>query len=112
MGRQQKIAPEEKDRLLQRLRQGEISQAQAAEEAGVWKVTIQKWLARYETEGIEGFLPYEKNRQYSAEIKLEAVLSYLGGEGSLLEICKNTRYDQRPNYQVGFSAFFICVLYS
>ncbi len=88
MGRKQKIPPEEKGKLMKRLLRGEINQAQAAQEAGVWKITIQRWLARYEVEGIEGFLPYERNRPYSAEMKLEAVLAYLAGEGSLLEICK------------------------
>ena len=55
MGRKQKMAPEEKGKLLRRVLLGEINQAQAAEEAGVWKITIQRWLARYEVEGIEGF---------------------------------------------------------
>lgn len=55
MGKKQKMPPEEKGKLMRRLLLGEINQAQAAEEAGVWKIPTQRWLARYEVEGIAGF---------------------------------------------------------
>ncbi len=67
MGNKQKISPKEKAKLLRRVHLGEISRAQAAREAGVRKTTILRWLVQYEVEGVEGFLPYERNRQYSTE---------------------------------------------
>ncbi len=99
MGNKQKISPREKAKLLRRVHRGEISRAQAAREARVGKTTILRWLARYEVEGAEGFLPYERNRQYSTEVKLEAVIAYLGGEGSQQEICK--KYKIRSAKQLG-----------
>ena len=83
-----KLGVEEIVKMLRKILRGEISQAQAARETGVGKTTIRRWLARYEAEGKEGFLPYERCRVYSAETKLEAVRAYLNGKGSQLEICK------------------------
>lgn len=60
---------------MRRLLRGEINQTQAAEKVGVWTNTSQRWLVLYEIERID-FLPYERNRPYSAEKKMDAVLSY------------------------------------
>ena len=38
--------------------------------------------------GAAAFLPYKRNRVYTAELKTKAVLSYLNGEGSLWDICQ------------------------
>lgn len=49
---------------------GEISITMAACEAGVDRKTVYRWIARYEAEGAEGFLPRERNRVYSPELKM------------------------------------------
>ena len=88
MPRNRKLSPDEKVKLVRRCLAGELGVREAGRQAGVRHSTIQKWIARYETEGAEGFLPYERNRVYSIETKQAAVLSYLSGMGGLQEICK------------------------
>jgi len=67
---------------------GEIGVTEAGREAGVDHKAVCQWIARYEAEGSTGFLPQERNRVYSDELKLQAVLEHLSGKGSLQEICK------------------------
>ena len=88
MSRKGKLSPDEKVSLVRRCIAGELGVNEAGRQAGVHHGAIQRWIARYETEGAEGFLPYERNRVYSPETKQEAVLSYLSGMGGLQEICK------------------------
>ena len=88
MPRNRKLSPDEKVKLVRRCLAGELGVREAGRQAGVRHSTIQKWIARYETEGAEGFLPYERNRVYSIETKQAAVLSYLSGMGGSQEICK------------------------
>ena len=87
MPKKPKVALEEKVSIVRRCLSGELGICEAGRMAGVnWK-TIRRWITRYETEGAEGFLPWEQNRVYSAELKKTAVAEYLRGEGSLQEIC-------------------------
>jgi len=98
MPRREKLSPEEKVKLVRRCISGEIGVCEAAREVGVDHKTISRWVLRYESEGAEGFLPQEQNRVYRPELKLQAVLEYLSGKGSLQEICK--KYKIRSNYQL------------
>ena len=98
MSRKTKIRVEEKVKFVRRCISGELSVCEAARKAGVNHGTICRWVARYEAEGIEGFLNPEKNRTYSPELKLKAVLEYLSGSGSLLDICK--RYKIKKDEQL------------
>lgn len=88
MPRREKLSPEEKINLVRRCMAGEIGVSESGREAGVDKKTVRRWVARYQSEGVEGFLPQERNRVYSAELKLQAVLEYLSGKGSTLKICQ------------------------
>lgn len=74
--------------ILQKYVEGKISCAEASKQCGVSERTIARWSARYQTEGATGFLPQERNRNYSPALKEEAVRAYLSGCGSMLEICK------------------------
>lgn len=74
MSQKGKLNTEEKVEIIKKYQQGEISLVQAARDAGVGTTTIYRWSARYETEGVAGFLPYQKNRVYPPELKLKAVL--------------------------------------
>ena len=67
---------------------GELGVSEAGRLVGVHHSTIQHWIARYETEGAEGFLATYQNRVYSTELKMKSVAEYLSGKGSLQEICK------------------------
>lgn len=82
------ISIEEKIKLVLMCISKEMAVFEAAQIAQVDHVTILRWVKQYEAEGVEGILPHARNRTYSAELKTEAVLTYLNGKGSLLEICK------------------------
>ena len=77
---------------------GELSICVAGRLAGVGETTVRRWIARYETEGAEGFLMQERNRVYSPELKQMAVEEYLSGAGSLTEVSK--KYKIKDDYQL------------
>ena len=88
MSHKTKSSMEEKIRVVRDCIEGRLSSSEAARKMRVHKETVRDWIARYETEGSLGLLPTESDRVYSVDLKLQAVLEYLGGEGSLREICK------------------------
>lgn len=98
MPKRRKIEVEEKVRIVQECIEGKVSQAQAAEIAGVKAESVRTWIAKYQSEGSAAFLTHEKNRVYSPELKQQAVQDYLTGGGSLLEISK--KYKIRSKTQL------------
>lgn len=82
MSWREKVKAEEKAELARRCVEGEESVSGAAQRVGVNRATVRDWMARYEAEGAAGFLPYERNRSYSVELKRQAVEEYLSGAGS------------------------------
>ena len=94
MPRKMKIEAGEIAELVRQHLAGEIGVNEAGRQAGVDKKTMRRWIARSESEGIDGLLPQRKNRVYSLELKLEAVRSYLAGDRSLLDICKKYKIKQ------------------
>ena len=88
MSQKGKISYEEKRKLVLACIKKEMGVCEAARIAQVNHSSVRKWIKQYEAEGPEGLLPRAKNRVYSAELKMEAVMAYLGGKGSQLEICK------------------------
>ena len=88
MSRRGKVRPEEKVEIVRRCMAGELGVCAAGRLVGVTEKSVRRWIARYEAEGAETFLPSERNRVYSAELKLQAVREYLSGESSALEISK------------------------
>ena len=98
MSRRKTITPEEKIQIAQDCIEGRISQTEAARRLGIDRTSIRSWIIKYEAEGSLGLTQAEKNRVYSEELKLQAVLEYLGGEGSLREICK--KYKIRSKKQL------------
>lgn len=87
MSGKKELKPEEKVRIVRRCLEEGISTHRAGREVGVGQATIRRWIARYKAEGVEGFLPHERNRSYSPELKHQAVRDYLSGKGSLQDIC-------------------------
>ena len=63
-----------------------MSLAEAARQLGVHESVVQEWVYRYRENGELAFLDNGKNNVYSEELKKEAVLSYLNGEGSQRDI--------------------------
>lgn len=88
MPRREKLSPEGKVDLAHRCIAGEIGVREAGREASVDKKIVRRWVTRYQSEGVESFLPRERNRVYSTELKLQAVLEYLSGKGNTLKICQ------------------------
>ena len=98
MPQKQKLSPSEKVELIQRYLAGEIGVNEAGRLAGVDSEAVRGWIVRYETEGIEGFRCQERSRSYSAKMKKCAVIDYLTGAGSLLDVCK--KYKIRSTRQL------------
>ena len=88
MSRKSKLSAKEKVKIVQECIAGKLGRAEAARKAGVDKKSLRRWIIRYEAEGSLGFLSTGKNRVYSEETKLAAVVEYLSGGGSGQEICK------------------------
>ncbi|SHI95993.1 Helix-turn-helix domain-containing protein, partial [Dethiosulfatibacter aminovorans DSM 17477] len=54
MGRKGKVSFEEKTRIVEMYLNGICSQEDCARIAGVTKTSVQQWIRKYETFGIEG----------------------------------------------------------
>ncbi|MEK0153313.1 helix-turn-helix domain-containing protein [Tetragenococcus halophilus] len=87
--RKMKLSTEKRIDLIERILKKEINVSEAAKVAGVGLTTIYRWIGLYENEGPAGLAVTHKNRHYSKELKLTAVLAYLEGSNSLQEVAKN-----------------------
>jgi len=98
MSREVNITIEEKCRIVQDYKAGKYSIREAGRLVGVDKTTIRRWIKRYESEGVYGLLPSERDRNYSPELKMKAVLAYLRGNMSLQDVCE--KYKIRSERQL------------
>lgn len=85
-------------RLVEQYLRGETSLAQATEEASVSIASFRRWVSIYKNEGHTGLLPVRKNKAYSKELKLEAVLDYLNGSDGLEKVAQ--KYGLRDKRQL------------
>lgn len=99
MPRKSKVSYEDKLSAVLSYRRGEISQQMLADKYGVGKSSIQKWIILYESQGAEGIKPKAENKQYSKELKEQAVQDYLKGVGSLWDICKKYKINSHKQLQ-------------
>lgn len=89
-----KIRTEEIIAAIRRCISNASSQTAEAKALAVPVQTLQDWIRKYETFGIDGFLP--KAREiYNQGTKEEAVKAYLSGEGSQSAICRRFRIKDR-----------------
>jgi transposase-like protein len=88
MSRKGKLSGEEKMQIVEIYLSDEVSSTEAGRIAGVDTATIRQWVSLYKMDGPTGLLPQKRNRIYNKETKTSAVLDYLAGKGSLLEICE------------------------
>ena len=86
MREKEHLRAEEKAGIIEDYLNGAVGWTESVKRAGCGDGRFQQWVRKYESEGIEGFLPQKKNRVYSPEQKRQAVQSYLAGEGSLVEV--------------------------
>jgi len=98
MYRNSKVDVFEKIRLVEAYLSGELCLAEAARQCNVNYVTIKKWASRYKSEGASGLAPTKRNRAYTKEVKLSAVLDYQTDRWTLLEICE--RYNIKSDRQL------------
>jgi transposase len=86
MSRRSSTTLEAKLRAIEMYQQGTASIARIARETKVCPNTIRGWTRQYEHSGVEAIMEHERNRSYTKEFKIEAVQSYLRGEGSIEEL--------------------------
>ena len=89
MPRKSKIDPSLKIELVEQYLRNEIGIREAGRMAGLagnGSDAFRKWINIYQNDGPSGLLDQEHNKHYPIELKLEAVNSYIQGEGSLSEI--------------------------
>lgn len=98
MSRSSRTEASEKIRIVEEYLTGKMNIPEASRVCGVYKSTICRWISKYKAEGVTGFLALESNRVYSKETKLMAVMDYLGGKGSLQDICE--KYKIKSNSQL------------
>ena len=86
MAHRNKYSTEEKLKIVEDCLNGKDNPWHAAQVRGVPDGTIRRWIARYRAEGPTAFLPTEKNRKYSAELKRKVVEEYINGKASIYEL--------------------------
>ena len=81
---------EEKVWLAEECIAGRMRGREAARRAGVGSSTMHSWISRYRAEGIEAFRQdgNREKREYSAEVRRNAVEEYLSGKGSSMSIAE------------------------
>lgn len=93
-----KVSAEDKITAVKKYFGGTVSQHQIADELGVSLYSVQQWIRNYESMGEDAFLMHGK-KTYSADLKLQAVLDYLTGQGSQADICKKYGIRSRSKLQ-------------
>lgn len=90
MGRRVKYSAEEKISAVQEYLDGKDSMNSIAQRLGIAFQSFKQWVKNYEALGIDAFKT-NQNKHYSQAEKEQAVVAYLAGEGSLMEICQKFR---------------------
>ncbi len=97
MPQKQKIAAEEKVKIVREYLGQKVRISEAAQADGVDRQTIRSWIGIYENHGIEGFTQ-KRNRHHTVDTKTAAVIEYLNGRSSLQTVCKkpHTKHNATP----------------
>lgn len=95
-----KISVEDKIYAVHLYLDGKESQRRIASMFDVSLSSVQQWIYNYESMGAEAFT-LNGHKKYPKELKLQAVLDYLDGNGSQTDICKKTGSAQKPSYKTG-----------
>ena len=82
-----KIEPDEKIRTVEGILNGKETQRHAAARLGVAPISVQQWIAIYQSDSSSAFTQ-RCYKRYPKELKEKAVLEYLNGNDSLLSICQ------------------------
>ena len=82
-----KVSSEDKLCAVKLYLSGKESQNQIAARLNVTVAFVQQWIYNYESMGSDVFFR-KKSKKYSLELKRQAVLEYLSGQGSQTDICR------------------------
>lgn len=74
---------EEKLEVIQLYLNDGKSKGYLARKYGVGETTVRDWIRKYKQDGIDGLIESRTWKKYSQELKEQAVLDYLNGQGSL-----------------------------
>lgn len=66
---------------------GKSSQLAIANRLGIHGETFRQWVKNYQVMGTDAFGEH-KNKRYSKEMKEQAVLDYISGHGSIMDLCE------------------------
>ena len=100
-----KIDPAEKLRTVHLILDGKETKRHAAARLGISPNSIPQWISNYKSEG-EGVFFISGAKQYSKELKEQAVLDYLCGRGSQQEICQRYGIRARSKLHKWIIAYF------
>jgi len=88
MGRKFSVSYEERINAIGKYLRHEDSLNHLAKQLNVSFRVIKQWLMTYQSLGPEGLIETSKNMHYSSELKEAAVMDYLAGVGSYMDLCK------------------------
>ena len=78
-----KFTVEKKIEIIEAFQSGKVSKSQLKQVYGMNPNEINRWVSKYETNGIAEFIKGQGNASYSQEFKLQCVEAYLKREGSI-----------------------------
>jgi len=88
MGQKFLVSYEERIGAIEKYLRQEDSLKHLAQQLKVGHRTIRQWLITYQSLGPEGLMETSRNKHYSSELKEAAVMDYLAGAGSYMNLCK------------------------
>lgn len=88
MRRISKFSTDDKLKYVLRCEEGKDSIKHTATLIGINPTTLRQWIHNYQSLGMDGLHTTSQNSSYSTALKEIAVKDYLGGIGSLTDICK------------------------
>lgn len=88
MGQKFLVSYAERVNAIEKYLRNEDSVKHLAKQLKVSIHAIKQWLITYQSLGPEGLMETSRNMRYSSELKEAAVIDYLTGAGSYLELCK------------------------
>ncbi|RCW50877.1 helix-turn-helix domain-containing protein [Paenibacillus prosopidis] len=97
----------EKFAILQELETGRSRLIDVAQKYGISKTTLVKWRHQYQLDGSEGLEPRKFHKSYPEELKLQAVMDYLSGNGSQYEIIDKYKIASRTQLQNGLPIIMV-----
>lgn len=98
MGRKALVPFEQKLKAVDEYLSGRGSQETIAKKYGVGRTPFNFWVRNYKALGEKGLMESHTNASYSFDLKQNAVLDYLNGNGSLDDIC--LKYKIKSTHQL------------